>query len=133
MRIAPSRSPATDRTWSAQWPTTSTASRTPTDSTASSIRVSSGRSPTGRRHLCVRSVRGARRRATPAARTMAFTPRRPLGPFRRPPRLVRELGLLDLHLLDQLLVRGGLDDLVELGPVVGDQAHALDDHVVHEP
>src|SRR5205809_2110859 len=44
-----------------------------------------------------------------------------------------ELVLLDLHLLDQLGVGRRLDDLVELGAVVRDQAHALDDHVVHEP
>src|SRR5438270_371985 len=44
-----------------------------------------------------------------------------------------ELVLLDLHLPDQLRVRRGLDDLVELGPIVGDEADALDDDVVDEP
>src|SRR5438552_10583049 len=44
-----------------------------------------------------------------------------------------ELALAVLHLRDRLLVRGGLDDLVELGPVVGDEAHALDIDVVDEP
>src|SRR5207245_1189280 len=44
-----------------------------------------------------------------------------------------ELVLLGLHLLHELLEGGGRDDLVELGPVVGDEAHALDDDVVDEP
>src|SRR3989454_6780328 len=47
--------------------------------------------------------------------------------------LLEELLLLRLHLLHQLLVRRGRDDLVELGPVVRDEADALDDDVVDEP
>src|SRR5437870_4099009 len=47
--------------------------------------------------------------------------------------LADELVLLGLHLLHELLEGGGRDDLVELGPVVGDEAHALDDDVVDEP
>src|SRR6266508_804365 len=45
----------------------------------------------------------------------------------------KELFLLGLHLLHQFLVRRGRDDLVELGPVVRDQAHALDEDVIDEP
>ena len=45
----------------------------------------------------------------------------------------RRLPLLRLELVDELLERGGLDDLVELGAVVGDEAHALDIDVVDEP
>src|SRR6185369_5864582 len=48
-------------------------------------------------------------------------------------RLPAELLLLRLELLDEVLERGGLDDLVELGAVVGDEAHALDIDVVDEP
>src|SRR5262245_6711672 len=44
-----------------------------------------------------------------------------------------ELVLLDLHLANELGVRRRLDDLVELRPVVGDEADALDDDVVDEP
>src|SRR5262245_53246282 len=113
--MAPTLVPATARTWSAKCPTTSTVSRTPTASSAASMRASSGRPPTSSKHLWVRSVRGASRRATPAARMIAFTPgSAPIGGARRRPgSIVRELGLLDLHLPDELLVRRGLDDLVE--------------------
>src|SRR6266446_6186545 len=99
------------------------------------MRESNGRPPISSKHLWVRSVSGASRRATPAARMIAFTPgSASMGRVRRGPLLViHELGLLGLHLADQLLVRGGLDDLVELGPVVRDEADALDDHVVDEP
>src|SRR5262245_57967153 len=54
--------------------------------------------------------------------------RRPLLLF-----LADELLLLGPHLLDQLLEGGGRDDLVELGAVVRDEAHALDDDVVDQP
>src|SRR2546428_487546 len=46
---------------------------------------------------------------------------------------MKELSLLGLHLLHQLLVRRGRDDLVELGPAVRDQAQALDEEVIDEP
>src|SRR5574341_1396575 len=45
----------------------------------------------------------------------------------------RGLRPLSLQFLDQLPVRGGLDDLVELRAVVGDEAHALDEDVVDHP
>src|SRR6266478_550241 len=61
-------------TWSAQCPTTITTRRTPTAWSASSIQARIGRPPTGRSAFCVWSVRGARRRATPAARMTAVTP-----------------------------------------------------------
>src|SRR2546425_7508597 len=59
----------------------------------------------------------------------------PGSPPRGPPvlLLLEELLLLRLHLLHQLLVRRGRDDLVELGPVVRDEADALDDDVIDEP
>src|ERR1043166_9441174 len=41
--------------------------------------------------------------------------------------------ILGPHPLDEIVVRGGLDDLVELRAVVGDQAHAFDDDVVDAP
>src|SRR5204863_2399451 len=41
--------------------------------------------------------------------------------------------LLGAETLDQHVGRGGLDDLVELGPVAGDEADALDGDVVGEP
>src|SRR5262245_12335733 len=44
-----------------------------------------------------------------------------------------QLSLLGAELLDQVVVRRGLDDLVELRPVVRDQTHAFDVDVVHEP
>src|SRR5262249_27573032 len=105
---------------------------TPTSSRAASMRASRGRPPTSSRHLWVRSVSGASRRATPAARMIAFTRARS-APVEGPALILRELGLLGLHLAHQLPVRRGLDDLVELGPIVRDQADPLDDHVVHEP
>src|SRR5262249_15662526 len=45
----------------------------------------------------------------------------------------RGLGLLRLELLHERLVGLGLQDLVDLGPVIGHEADALDDDVVHEP
>src|SRR5512132_2693257 len=127
--MRPRRSPARARTWSAQCPTTSTVRRMPTASSEASMRPRMGRSPTRSSALCVVSVSGASRRATPATRTMAFTGG--LGPLRVV--LGFEFLLLGLHLVDELLVRRRLDDLVELGPVIADQAHALDHHVVREP
>src|SRR5207244_8594449 len=44
-----------------------------------------------------------------------------------------ELFLLRPHLLHELLVGRGQDDLVELSAVVRDQADALDDDIVDEP
>src|SRR5580765_213360 len=44
-----------------------------------------------------------------------------------------ELPLLGPELLDEILERAGLNDLVELGAVVRDQADAFDVDVVHEP
>src|SRR5206468_11140265 len=44
-----------------------------------------------------------------------------------------DLVLLGPHLLDEVRVGRGGDDLVELGAVVRDQADALDDDVVDEP
>src|SRR5207249_7102841 len=41
--------------------------------------------------------------------------------------------VLGPHPLDEIVVRGGLDDLVELRAVVGDQAHTFDDDVVDAP
>ena len=41
--------------------------------------------------------------------------------------------LLAAQPLHQALRRGGLDDLVELRPIVGDEAHTLDRHVVDQP
>src|SRR5437879_3829215 len=55
--------------------------------------------------------------------------------LRGPLRLLlhEELLLLRPHLLHELLERRGRDDLVELGAIVGDEAHTLDDDVVDEP
>src|SRR5262249_60467204 len=73
------------------------------------------------------------------------SPRRSVARRRRPRSLRRALGLLlllllldellllRLHLLDEVLKGGGLDDLVELRAVVGDEADTLDDDVVDEP
>src|SRR5499425_804718 len=47
--------------------------------------------------------------------------------------LFEELVLLGLHALDEGVVAIGLDDLVELRPVVGHEADALDVHVVNHP
>src|SRR2546430_6056824 len=60
-------------TWSAQCPTTITTCRTPTAWRASSIHARMARPPTGRSDFCVWSVKGASRRATPAARMTAVT------------------------------------------------------------
>src|SRR5512132_2390934 len=87
------------------------------------MRARIGRPPTGRSALWVVSVRGARRRATPATRMIAVMAWRSGA----------ELLLTRLHLLHQLGERRRLDDLVELRAVVRHEAHALDDHVVHEP
>src|SRR5216110_1525633 len=98
----------------------------PTDSRCASMRASRGGPPTG-----VVSVSGARRRAAPATRTIAFTLRfrlRPLGV-----EVGVELFLLALHLVDELLVRRCLDDLVELRAVTAHHADAFDDDIVHEP
>src|SRR5262249_32460544 len=40
---------------------------------------------------------------------------------------------LGAEALDELRVVSGLEDLVELAPVVGDETHALDRHVVNLP
>src|SRR3989442_108554 len=61
-------------TWSGQCPPTITTRRTPTAWSASSIQARIGRPPTRRSAVWVWSVRGARRRATPAARMTAVTP-----------------------------------------------------------
>src|SRR5438309_11174322 len=41
--------------------------------------------------------------------------------------------VLGPHPLDEIVVGGGLDDLVELRAVVGDQAHTFDDDVADAP
>src|SRR5882724_6828518 len=130
MAMRPTRSPARARTWSAQCPTTSTERRTPAHASASSMRARIGRPPTGSNALCVASVSGASRRATPATRMMAVTARRSGQPSRGGR---AHFFLSRLHLLHQLRVRRGLDDLVELRAVVRNEADALDDDVVDEP
>src|SRR6266508_1911715 len=112
------------------------AASTPAAARASSMRSRSDRPPTGSRHLLVRSVRGASRRAAPAARMIACIGRSFLLrlALARLDRLEGAgLPLLGLHLPDELVVRRGLDDLVELRPVVGHQAHALDADVIDQP
>src|SRR5919198_2847372 len=94
------------------------------------MRASTGRPPTRSSALCVVSVSGASRRATPATRMMAFTAEVLAD---RQARRRAELFLARLHLLDQILERGCLDDLVELRAVVRHEADALDDDVVDEP
>src|SRR5688500_3063622 len=102
----------------------------PTPASASSMRASTGRPPTRSNALCVLSVSGASRRATPATRTMAFTVDRSPEPRAR---RGAELFLARLHLLHEVLEGRRLDDLVELRAIVRDQAHALDHDVVDEP
>src|SRR5687767_13922991 len=94
------------------------------------MRPSTGRSPTRSNALWVLSVSGASRRATPATRTMAFTPDRSPEPRAR---RGAELFLARLHLLHEVLERRRLDDLVELRAIVRDEADSLDHDVVDQP
>src|SRR2546427_2546976 len=72
----------------------------------------------------------SRRAASSAPDTTPGSPQ-PRGPLVL--LLLDDLSHLRPHLPHELVVGRGRDDLVELRPVVGDEADALDDHVVHEP
>src|SRR6185436_15517269 len=87
-----------------------------------------GPRPASRGHPSRSRSRGGREARRARAPTEAG--RSPLG---GPLLFLDELLLLALHLLHELLVGRSRDDLVELRPVVRDQADALDEDVVDEP